>query len=178
MGRLSKFSPQWDRMSAVQLMAAALLSVGLVGCTPATPVSSAAPTMPSTAQPQQLPFGAEVEIAQRKIALEVAVTPQQQQIGLMYRDRLEDDRGMLFVFTPPRRVSFWMKNVRISLDMVFLYQGEVKGIAANTPPCPPEAPQCPSYGPVTTIDQVIELRGGRAAELGLKVGDRLQVKSR
>jgi hypothetical protein len=67
-----------------------------------------------------------------------------------------------------------MKNTKIPLDMVFLKDGEVKAIEADVPPC--TADPCPSYGPETPIDQVIELRGGRAAELGLKVGDRVSVK--
>jgi hypothetical protein len=67
-----------------------------------------------------------------------------------------------------------MKNTKIPLDMVFLRNGEVKAIAANVPPCTAEP--CPSYGPQIPIDQVIELRGGRAAELGLKVGARVSVE--
>jgi len=67
-----------------------------------------------------------------------------------------------------------MKNTKIPLDMVFLKDGEVKAIEANVPPCTTDP--CPSYGPQTSIDQVIELRGGRAAELGLRVGDRVSVK--
>jgi hypothetical protein len=95
-------------------------------------------------------------------------------MGLMYRTTLADDRGMLFPFEPPQPVSFWMKNVRIPLDMIFLRDGEVKAIAASVPPCTAEP--CPTYGPPTAVNQVIELRGGRAAELGLKVGDRVKIK--
>jgi hypothetical protein len=123
---------------------------------------------------QSLPVSAQVKVADRVIQLEVAETPDQQAKGLMYREQLPDDRGMLFPFEPPRTVSFWMKNVRINLDMVFLRQGQVKAIAANVPPCTAEP--CPFYGPREAIDQVIELRGGRAAELGIRVGDRLIVQ--
>ena len=58
--------------------------------------------------------------------------------------------------------------------MIFLKQGTVVAIFSNVPPCNTEP--CPTYGPARTIDQVIELRGGRAQELGLKVGDRLAIK--
>jgi uncharacterized membrane protein (UPF0127 family) len=81
---------------------------------------------------------------------------------------------MLFAFVPPQRVSFWMKNTLIPLDMVFLREGQVKAITANVPPCRTEP--CPSYPSGVAIDQVIELRGGRAAELGLKVGDRVNIR--
>jgi hypothetical protein len=137
---------------------------------PAPPSVSSSPTNLG----QMLPIAAEAQMAGQRILLEVTRTPQEQAMGLMYRTSLAPDRGMLFAFDPPRPVSFWMKNVSISLDMVFLRNGEVKAIAANVPPC--TTTPCPSYGPEIAIDQVIELRGGRAAELGLKVGDRVSVK--
>lgn len=95
----------------------------------------------------------------------------------MFRTELAKDRGMLFVFNPPRSVKFWMKNTLIPLDMLFMSNGVVKYISANVPPC--RVATCPSYGPDAQIpiDSVIELRGGRAAELKLKVGDRLKIAS-
>ena len=124
---------------------------------------------------QMLPISAQTQIKGERIMLEVARTPQQQQIGLMYRTSLPDDRGMLFSFDPPQPARFWMKNTLIELDMIFLQNGQVKAIAQNVPPC--TTPTCPTYGPSQEIliDQVIELRGGRAAELGLKVGDRISI---
>ena len=64
-----------------------------------------------------------------------------------------------------------MKNVVIDLDMVFVHNDEIVGIAADVPPC--TTTPCPNYGPGfgVLVDEVIELRGGRAAELGLAVGD-------
>jgi uncharacterized protein len=111
------------------------------------------------------------------VLLEVASTPEQQSMGLMYRTELADNRGMLFSFSPPRPVRFWMKNTLIPLDMLFVSNGVVKYIGARIPPC--KQSQCPDYGPDTKIavDSVIELRGGRAAELGIKVGDRLKIDS-
>lgn len=125
---------------------------------------------------QMLPIRATAIVGGEVIQLEVTETPEQQALGLMFRDRLPDDRGMLFSFDPPRPVGFWMKNVRISLDMIFLRGGEVRYIAANVPPCYKPAPQCPAYGPPDAIDRVIELRGGRAEELGVKVGDRVTIE--
>jgi hypothetical protein len=126
---------------------------------------------------QVLPVTAETMLGGQTIGLEVAQTPQQQAIGLMYRETLPDDRGMLFPFVPPRPASFWMKNVLISLDMVFVYDGEIIAIARNVPPC--ETDPCPTYGPgLQLVDAVIELRGGRADELGLQVGDRVDIQPR
>uniref|UniRef100_UPI00286B9D04 DUF192 domain-containing protein n=2 Tax=unclassified Chamaesiphon TaxID=2620921 RepID=UPI00286B9D04 len=112
-----------------------------------------------------------------KILLEVARTVEEQSTGLMYRTQLAANRGMLFVFSPPRPVSFWMKNTLIPLDMVFLSNGVVKYISAKVPPC--KTVSCPGYGPDSQIpiDNVIELPSGRAAELRLKVGDRLKIET-
>lgn len=93
----------------------------------------------------------------------------------MNRTSLASDRGMLFPFNPPRPAQFWMKNTLIPLDMLFLRNGVIKSIAKNVPPC--KADPCPTYGsPNEEIDQVIELRGGSALQLGLKVGDRVSVQ--
>lgn len=120
---------------------------------------------------QLLPVSVNTIIADRAIGLEVANTPEEQATGLMFRTELPDDRGMLFPIAPARNVRFWMRNVFIELDMVFLREGVVQAIIPNVPPCLSET--CPNYGPDVPVDGVIELRGGRAAQLGLKVGDRI-----
>ncbi len=152
------------------------LSLGLLllGCH----VTSVEPSMsvpPAPAMQQSLPITAQAKIGKTVIQLEVAQTPEQQRIGLMNRTSLASDRGMVFPFNPPRPVQFWMKNTLIPLDMLFVRKGVIKSIAKNVPPC--KADPCSTYGsPAENIDQVIELRGGRAAELGLKVGARLPIQ--
>lgn len=127
----------------------------------------------NTSLGQNLPLGAKFTVNEEIIELEVAQTPQQQAIGLMYRDSLPRNRGMLFIFTPPQNVSFWMKNVSISLDMVFLSNGVIQYIV-TAPPC--SAEPCPLYSTNVPVDQVIELAQGRANELNLQVGDRLSIE--
>ena len=125
---------------------------------------------------QKLPISAVATIPNgTQIQLEVAKTPQQQAMGLMYRPALPDNQGMLFTFPSPQPASFWMKNVPVALDMVFMRKGVIQYIEASAPPCVKEP--CPTYGPRTLIDQVIELRSGRAAELGLKKGDKVKIDS-
>lgn len=165
-------------MSSWSSVLGIVLGILLIGCSAPTPAIS------PTATPDQvkasvnlgktLPISAQAIIAGSTIELEVAQTQQQQAMGLMYRIALPDNRGMLFAFNPPQPVRFWMKNVRIPLDMIFLQNGEVKAIAASVPPCTAEP--CPTYGPGTAVNQVIELRGGRAAELGLQVNDKVKIK--
>jgi uncharacterized protein len=161
-----------------------ILGLLLIGCNTATTAKQpdTAPSIqPSvlvttnTNRGQQLPISAVAVIPSGfNIQLEVAKTSKQQEIGLMYRPALANDRGMLFKFTSPQPVSFWMKNVPVALDMVFLHKGVVQHIKASAPPCTKEP--CPTYGPNKLVDQVIELRAGRAAELSLKPGDRIEIK--
>lgn len=172
----------WRRHRAVVI--GVVVGVVLWGCTNSLPELSSSEAEPSagrssvatsaTAQGQILPISAQVEIADQIIELEVARTSSEQAMGLMFREELADNQGMLFPFNNPRPVSFWMRNVLINLDMVFLRDGEVVAIADNVPPC--ATPTCPTYGPNATVDQVIELRGGRSAELGLQPGDRLSIE--
>jgi uncharacterized protein len=175
----------WLRQHMVLGLVAGALVFG-VGCGPVPdPVpptasdrtASPIPTDVPMADPraQQLPITAVTTLGGEEIFLEVATTPQQQSLGLMYRDVLPTDRGMLFPLGRPRPVSFWMKNVPVPLDMVFVYQGTIQAIAADVPPCTAEP--CPTYGPDgQLIDQVIELRAGRSAELGLSVGDAVVIR--
>ncbi|HEY9881852.1 MAG TPA: DUF192 domain-containing protein [Leptolyngbyaceae cyanobacterium] len=140
-----------------------------------TPSTSSSEAQTNPAPGQQLPISAKAELGGQEIFLEVAATREQQALGLMYRPALPADRGMLFPFSPPRPVSFWMMNVPVPLDMVFVHQGKIKAIAESAPPCTAEP--CPTYGPPgrQIVDYVIELRAGRAAELGLSAGDTVTI---
>ncbi|MEA5513013.1 DUF192 domain-containing protein [Nodularia sp. UHCC 0506] len=155
-----------------------LLSLLLMGCSMKTTAKSPTPTPNSQTQAfagQMLPISAEAIISDgTRIQLEVARTPEQQAQGLMYRPTLPDNQGMLFPFPAAQPVRFWMKNVPVPLDMVFLQNGVVKYIQNSAPPCTSEP--CPTYGPNVPIDTVIELRSGRAAELNLQHGDRVKIE--
>jgi uncharacterized protein len=147
----------------------------MLGCSTTSTQPTAQASTPSPSEPSQtLPITAKATLKDQVIQLEVAQTPAQQEMGLMNRPPLADDRGMLFPFDPPRQLVFWMKNTPSPLDMVFLLNGEVKAIAADAAPC--TADPCPTYSSDAVVNQVIELRSGRAAELGLKVGDRVTIE--
>ena len=155
-----------------------LLTILLMGCSMATTAKSTTPTPTSQTKAfagQTLPISAEAIVSNgTKIQLEVEGTPEQQAMGLMYRPALPDNRGMLFQFPSARPLSFWMKNVPVPLDMVFLQDGVIKYIEASAPPCTSEP--CPTYGTNVPIDTVIELRSGRAAELNLRDGERIKIE--
>lgn len=125
---------------------------------------------------QMLPITAQANIKGTVIDLEVAATRQQQAMGLMFRPELPGNRGMLFPFAQARIARFWMKDVPVALDMVFLRNGKVIAIADSAPPCDTKPEDCPLYGPNTFVDSVIELRAGRARELALQVGDLVRIE--
>ncbi|HTL89663.1 MAG TPA: DUF192 domain-containing protein [Leptolyngbya sp.] len=140
------------------------------------PLQAQPSTSANSPMGQILPLSASFKASGQVINLEVAKTPDEQAMGLMYRTSLADDRGMLFPFNPPRPTQFWMKNTIIPLDMLFLRNGVIRSISANVPPC--QTDPCPVYGARNEIiDQVIELRAGRAAELGLKPEDSIAIES-
>ncbi len=104
-----------------------------------------------------------------RFTVEVARTPEQQQTGLMNRDSLAPDRGMIFPFEEPRAASFWMRNTLIPLDLIFVRaDGTIANIEANTVPL--SLDNILSDGPVAAV---LEIPGGRAAELGIRAGDRV-----
>ncbi len=147
---------------------------GDVATLPADSTADEAPPITLNGPGQLLPVSATAVIKGKIFELEVAQTNQEQALGLMFRSALPDNRGMLFPFSSPRRTSFWMKDVPVALDMVFIRNQEVIAIAPQVPPCPTEP--CPSYGPNGQIvDMVLELRSGRAAEIDLQPGDTVTI---
>jgi hypothetical protein len=103
-------------------------------------------------------------------SVEVVDTPESRAEGLMFRQELADDAGMLFDFKEERPVSFWMRNTFIPLDMIFVgADGVVKTIHVNARPQDPTS--IPSEVPVQFV---LEIPGGRSVEIGLKPGDTME----
>lgn len=102
--------------------------------------------------------------------VELAQTRAEQAKGLMFRTEMGADEGMIFPMDPPRDAAFWMKNTVMPLDIIFIgTDHRILNIAANTVPYS-EAP-VPSAGPVSGV---LELNAGRAAQLGLAPGDKVE----
>ena len=124
----------------------------------AAPVSGPRATMPSGAV----------------YRLELALTPEDQAQGLMFRESLPPNSGMLFVFPTDEPHHFWMKNTMIPLDMIWMdASGRVLFVSADTPPC--RADPCPTYGPDGPARQVLEIAGGMAAKEKIAVGATLKL---
>lgn len=105
----------------------------------------------------------------KTIEIEVAETPEQKSLGLMYRTALADTAGMLFPYSPPSDITMWMRNTYISLDMVFIKaDGIIHRIEARTEPLSEKV-----IAAGAACAGVLELAGGAAERLGLKAGDRV-----
>ncbi len=102
--------------------------------------------------------------------VELARSAEEQSKGLMFRTELGPDEGMIFPFDPPRGASFWMRNTVIPLDLIFVgTDGRISNIAANAVPYDET-----NLNSIGLAKAVLELRGGRAAELGIVAGDRVE----
>lgn len=101
--------------------------------------------------------------------VELALTPAQQAQGLMFRQTMADDAGMLFIYDRVQPASFWMKNTLIPLDMLFIgADGRIVNIHDRA--VPQSLDSVNSAGPVKAI---LELNGGMSARLGIRPGDRV-----
>jgi len=100
-------------------------------------------------------------------SLDVAFSRDQQAYGLMFRKTLEEGRGMIFLYLPPQKVSFWMKNTFIPLDMLFFGSDRRIFKIVKNAKTEDETP-IPSEEPVLGV---IEIKGGEADRLGIAVGD-------
>ena len=106
-----------------------------------------------------------------RVSLELALTPEVQQQGLMYRSSLREGHGMLFVFPAEDQHTFWMKNTLIPLDMLFIAgDGHIVGIHADAVPLS-TAP----IGVGRPSRYVLEVSGGYAARHGIATGDRVEL---
>ncbi len=110
------------------------------------------------------------EIKGQSVSLEIADTVEERRVGLMNRAYLEENAGMLFVYTDSQKRSFWMKNCDIPLDIIFLNsEKQVINIIKNAPICKIE--DCPLYPSAEPAMYVIEMNGGWADKYGLVAGD-------
>jgi uncharacterized protein len=111
----------------------------------------------------------------QKVKAEVLTHAKDMMRGMMFRDSLAEDRGMLFVHGSPGRYPYWMYQVRVPLDIIWIDANRnVVEVSLDTPPCPSKSSsECPNYGGHTMAGYVLELAGGVARRHGVSVGSRL-----
>lgn len=138
---------------------------------------NAEPRAPASTAPAQsmaglsiVPLTIEHDGRKSAFQVEVARTTEEQARGLMFRETLPPNEGMIFPFPSPRLASFWMKNTFIPLDIIFIRgDGTITNIAENTTP--------QSLDPVTStepVTAVLELAAGRTRALGIAAGDKVR----
>jgi len=114
-----------------------------------------------------------VELKGQRFSVEIADDRDKQTLGLMFRRTMAPDHGMLFIFPGEAPRSFWMKNTRIPLDIMY-FSGKLELVSYVTAqPCRTEA--CPTYPSAGPAMYVLELNAGKASELGLEPGDRMEL---
>ncbi len=107
------------------------------------------------------------------VIVEVAADDDMRAQGLMFRDHLDENRGMIFLFAQPGDYAFWMKNTIIPLDMIWIDDAHrVVHVEHDVPPC--KADPCPSYPPGVQARSVLELAAGVAARHHIANGDQLR----
>ena len=162
-----------DRKPRHRAPLAVLLLAATTGCT-----SASGPQTPITFARQQVCVVTE----QRQIPLEVEVasSPRATRRGLMYRDTLDADSGMLFLFSSPRprQRGFWMYNTRIPLDIAFLApDGTIVDILSMAP-CPAKRSRdCPTYRPSSGYQYALEVNSGYFEQRGVRPGHRIRIEA-
>jgi len=130
--------------------------------------SNARAEQPMLLQVHPAPLVAETASGEKSFSIEVADDNSERQRGLMFRETMNDDRGMLFVFPVSRQHGFWMQNTPMPLDLLFIGEdGKVKAIEQGVPF------STDSISPPVQARFVLELKAGTAEKTGIAVGDRL-----
>ena len=112
-----------------------------------------------------------------EFGLEIAATVEEKRLGYMFRETIGSTEGMLFLYDEPGHHSFWMKNCKVALDLIFLDGSfRVVAISADQLPCPARG-DCPSILPARASQFVLEVAAGTAAREQLAIGDQLVVLS-
>lgn len=106
------------------------------------------------------------------IQAEVVETDADRQLGLMFRDSLAENQGMLFVFEKEGRYGFWMKNMSFPLDIIWIdAEKRIVDIKKNVPPCKTET--CDTLIPAQQAQYVLEVNAGFTDRRGIKIGERI-----
>jgi hypothetical protein len=144
----------------MRLVSVAVTAIGLAACS-----RSSDPVRDFASREVSMPDG-------RSVLAEVLMDPVDMGRGMMFRESLAPNRGMLFIHGGPGRYTYYTFQVKVPLDIVWMDPNRrVAEISANTPPCPSRsARECPTYGGHEMSQYVLELSAGMAANYGVRVG--------
>jgi uncharacterized membrane protein (UPF0127 family) len=144
------------------------LSFAVAACNTSAVPAAAAPVGEPQTGLQQVPLTIASASGVHRFTVDIARTEGQQQQGLMFVKHLDPDRGMIFPYDPAQPVAFWMHNTLIPLDIIYIRPDGTISSIANAKPL--DDTPLPSREPVSLV---LEIAGGRAAELGIGPGDKV-----
>lgn len=119
------------------------------------------------------PLVTQLEIRGHRFTVELAVTPKEQQKGLGFRDSLDTDTGMFFVYQTAQTYGFWMKGMRFPIDIIWIRDQNIVDISKNVPVATESS--LPTYSPKVPANKVLEVNAGIAEKLGIQVGDTVKI---
>ncbi len=105
--------------------------------------------------------------------IEIAKTPTEKEIGLSSKQSLPQDQGMLFPFDKPGNYSFWMKNMKFPIDIIYIKYNTIVSIFQNVQPPSSTEQELPIYTPVAAADSVLEINAGLSSKYNFKEGDKV-----
>lgn len=115
-----------------------------------------------------------LKINNTEVLVEVARSNEERGKGLGYRDSLDQNTGMLFVFSDPKRWDFWMEGMRFALDFIWIENNKVVDLTENVPP-PAQTGNIPVFvRPKTEVHYVLEVNKGWIKSKGITIGDRVE----
>lgn len=154
-----------------------ILTVTLIGFGCSGPTFTP-PNRPSSVSVQSIVenYSTPIQVANHKLLVEVVNTDESRAQGLSGRAKLESNQGMLFDFTNSniKQPSFWMKDMKFDIDIIWIFNGSVIGITPNIP-APTDPSNLPSYGPPGDITHVLEVASGWSAKQKIKIGDKVKL---
>lgn len=120
----------------------------------------------------------EVKIGGQTVKVEIADNDEERAKGLSGRDKLEEGNGMLFVFDEKTKATFWMKDMEIPIDIIFIDENKVVTLYPDVQPPQGDNPnlaELPTYSPTVPVNYVLEVPAGYAAKNNIKNGDTAEV---
>jgi uncharacterized membrane protein (UPF0127 family) len=119
------------------------------------------------------PLGVKVQIGNDVFHVDVAVTNPEKELGLGNRDFMESNRGMLFTYDHKERYSYWMKNMRFPIDILWIADNTIVDITKNIPVDTSETLKI--YSPKVPVNKALELNAGTSDQLGIHVNDTIRI---
>lgn len=124
---------------------------------------------------ERKPVMADITVAEHVFRAEIANTPAKRELGLGKRDVLAPDAAMYFPMGGPSRWIFWMKDMRLPIDIIWISDGKVVDVSANVP-IPTNGQELATYSPIAPADAVLEINAGLSAAYGITRGADVQLR--